>query len=478
MPKLNPNRTPMRRLEPATRVRSFDEVDLGYSEEEALAEAARCLFCPRPGCVEGCPARNDVPGFIRAMTNGDYAGAAAILAETTTLPGICSRVCDHAKQCEGGCNIGKRGDPVSVGALERFVADWARTNGVPNPPANARPRTGKAVAIVGAGPAGIAAAGQLVRQGHDVEVFDRLPTAGGVLAAGIPLFRLSKDVLDWPIQNLKNLGVRFYSQTSLGRDLSIDFLLGAGYDAVFLGIGASAPTWPKVPGERLPGVWQARSFLAQTKLAQLGAGPDGSVPRIGRRVAVIGAGNTAMDVAQTARRLGADQVTVVYRRSAAEVPARQEEVESAKEEGVQFHFLTAPVGFVEGSDGRVKEIECIQMALGEPGADGRRRPVAQPGTEFRLAVDTVVLALGWETDPAVVPFLEEIGLDKYNQVLADPTTGRTTRPGVWAGGDLVTGAATVVHAMAAGRRAAADIDAWLAGEDAAAAQPVLAAARG
>ncbi len=477
MPKLNPNHTPMRRLEPATRARTFDEVDLGYSEEEALAEAARCIFCPRPGCVEGCPARNNVPGFIRAVTNRDYAGAAAILAETTSLPSICSRVCDQAKQCEGGCNIGKRGDPVSVGALERFVADWARNNGVPNPAPTGAPATGFAVAIVGAGPAGISAAGQLVRQGHRVDVFDRLPTPGGVLAAGIPSFRLTRDVLDWPIQNLRDLGVRFYTQTSLGHDLSIDFLLGSGYDAVFLAIGTSAPTWPGVPGERLPGVWQASAFLAQTKLTQLGVGRGFSLPEIGRRVAVIGAGNTAMDVATTALRLGGEEVTILYRRSPAEVPARHEEVESAKAEGVQFHFLTAPVGFVAGANGDVAAVECIEMALGEPGSDGRRRPVPQPGTEFRLAVDSVVLALGWETERSAVPFLEEIGLDKHNQVVTDPETGRTTRPRVWAGGDLVTGADTVVRAMAAGRRAAADIDAYLTLGAVRAAEPTLAGAR-
>ncbi len=468
MPKLNPNRVPMRRLDPATRVFSFQEVDLGYTEEEMVAEAQRCLLCPRPACVEGCPARNRIPEFIRALQLGDLPAAAQALAERSSFPAICSRVCDHARQCEGSCAVGKRADPVAIGALERYVGDWAREHAFAIPLADAAPRTGRYVAVVGAGPAGLAAAGELARRGHQVDVFDALPVPGGVLAAGIPAFRLPNEVIDWPVQNVKALGVRFYPSTRLGPDFSLDFLFESGYNAVFLAIGASAPTWPGLPGERLPGVWQANDFLARAKLSQYGGLEGHARPQVGRQVVVIGAGNTAMDVAQTARRLGAEEVQVVYRRSAAEVPARHEEVESAEEEGVTFRFLIAPTRFSAGPDGNVEAMECIAMQLGEPGPDGRRKPMPEPGSEFRVPVDTVVLALGFETDPAAVPFIESIGLSRHKQAIVNPETGRTSRTGVWAGGDLVTGADTVVRAMAAGRRAAADIDVFLsaAGEEA------------
>lgn len=468
-------------LDPKERINHFDEIDQGFSGfAEAWSEANRCLQCPKPRCREGCPVHNDIPGFIRALLEGNPAKGIQILRQTTNFPGICGRVCDHPRLCEGACILAQEGnEPVAIGALERFLADWElNTNCRQAQAAWQMLPSGKRVAIVGSGPSGLAAAGDLALAGHEVIIYEALPVAGGALAWGIPTFRLPQHVLQAELDFLSSLGVEFKLNTKVGKDLSLDDLL-IQYDAVFLGVGTTVSATLGLPGEDLKGIYTATEFLAGAKLAQLFPGLGYKLPEVGRRLLVFGAGNTAMDVAQTALRLGVvmgigvepreeitdvahtalrlglKEVTVVYRRSEKEMPARREEVESARREGVRFQFLTAPVRFIGDEKGRVQAVECIKMELGEPDERGRRRPVPKLGSEFILEADTVVLALGYRPDPELTQALD---IAKDGLIKADPQTGRTGRPRLWAGGDIISGPASVVEAMRAGKAAAKDID--------------------
>ncbi|HBY97671.1 MAG TPA: dihydropyrimidine dehydrogenase [Chloroflexi bacterium] len=473
--------------DPHERSVDFEEVELGYSREQALVEATRCLQCPEPLCIQGCPVHNDIPGFIRALVDQDFQRGIAVLRRTTNFPAICGRVCDFARQCEGACVLAQEGgDAIAIGALERFLGTWEQASGRRQQPAEQKaPATGRRVAVVGSGPSGLACAADLALRGHQVTVFESLPIIGGALAWGIPTFRLPPPVLAAEIEFLEAVGVCFRVNTTIGTDLTIDNLLAQGYGAVFIGAGTIVPTRLRIPGEELNGVYTATEFLTRTKLSRSGQAPGEGAPTIGERLAVIGAGNTAMDVAQTAVRLGSivqrdglkeftsmdvaetalrlgfREVTVVYRRSESEMPARREEVGSAREEGVRFMFLTTPVRFIGDEQARLVAMECQEMGLGAPDASGRRRPVPKPGTEFTLPVDTVVLALGYQADKTLSETTGGLAADRWGLITVDPETGRTGRTGVWAGGDIVTGADTVVRAMGAGKRAARDIDRFL-----------------
>jgi len=476
-----PPRVPTEVLRPEERVNHFDEIDRGFPGfAEAWAEANRCLQCPKPRCREGCPAHNDIPGFIRALLDGDPAEGVLILRRTSNFPGICGRVCDWNNQCEGACILKLEGnEPVAIGALERFLADWELAEGRRLAQAAAqRLPSGRSVAVVGSGPSGLAAAQDLALAGHRVVIYEELPLAGGALAWGIPTFRLPQHLLQAELEYLERLGVELILRTKVGRDVGLDELLEE-YDAVFLGVGTTVAATPGLPGEDLEGVYTATEFLSRAKLSQLDPSLGYEPPRIGRRLAVFGAGNTAMDVAQTALRLGVEskeeitdvvhtalrmgttEVMVIYRRSEAEMPARREEVASAREEGVKFRFLTAPVRFIGDEHGRLRAVECIEMELGEPDRSGRRRPIPKAGSEFVLEVDTAVLALGYRPDTSFLQGSGGIATDNGGLITVDRRTGRTDREGVWAGGDIVTGPATVVGAMAAGKRAARDIDRYL-----------------
>lgn len=486
-PALSGYRVRMPARDPHERTAHFDEVELGYDRQQARVEASRCLLCPDPLCVQGCPVHNDIPGFIRAIVDQEFEHGIKVLRRTTNFPAICGRVCDFARQCEGACVLAQEGgDPIAIGALERFLGEWERTTGRRGRQAEQQaPATGRRVAIVGSGPSGLACAADLALRGHQVTVFESLPVIGGALAWGIPTFRLPPAVLAAEIEFLEAIGVHFQVNTTVGQDLSIDELLARGYDAVFIGAGTTVPTRLKIPGEELEGVYTATEFLTRAKLSQTAQLPGDGPPQVGTRLAVIGAGNTAMDVAQTAVRLGSivqrdglkeftsmdvaetalrlgfREVTVVYRRSESEMPARREEVASAREEGVRFMFLTTPVRFIGNEQGRLVAMECQEMGLGPPDASGRRRPVPKPGTEFRLPVDTVVLALGYQADGTLTKTTGGLATDRWGLITVDRETGRTSRDRVWAGGDIVTGADTVVRAMGAGKRAARDIDRFL-----------------
>jgi len=478
-------RTPTKVLDPKERINHFEEIDQGFSGfEEAWGEANRCLQCPKPRCQKGCPVHNDIPGFIGALLEGDPAKGLRILRQTSNFPGICGRVCDHPRLCEGACILAQEGnEPVAIGALERFLADWELDTG--RRQAQAAWQTipsGKRVAIVGSGPSGLAAAGDLALAGHKVVIYEALPLAGGALAWGIPTFRLPQHVLQAELDFLLSLGVEFKLNTKVGKDLSLADLI-AQYDAVFLGVGTTVAATLGLPGEDLKGIYTATEFLASSKLAQLAPDLGYKPPEVGQKLLVFGAGNTAMDVAQTALRLGVGmgvepreeitdvahtalrlglkEVTVVYRRSEKEMPARREEVESARREGVHFQFLTAPVRFIADAKGHVQAVECIRMELGEPDERGRRKPVPKLGSEFILEADTVVLALGYRPDPELTQ-AADIATDKNGLIKADPQTGRIGRR-LWAGGDILSGPASVVEAMRAGKAAAKDIDCTLRG---------------
>jgi glutamate synthase (NADPH/NADH) small chain len=448
VPKLNPHRVPVPRREPGERVHSFDEIELGYSFAEARAEAERCIQCPAQPCVQACPGGNSIPTLIAAIRDGRLSEGIQALRRTSAFPAICSRLCDQAQQCEGACAIGKRGDAVAIGRLERFLADWDQVN---------RPRasrngywTSRRVAVVGGGPCGMAAAGLLAERGHDVHVIDALSDIGGVLAWGIPLFRLPDRVLQAEVDRLFDLGVVFHGSQRFGPTLTLDGLFERGYHAVLLATGAPHAMGLNVPGSDLPGVVDATRFLSMAKLA--------GQHRVGRRVVVIGGGNTAMDVAGTAVRLGAQQVTVLYRRTRDLLPARREEVHAAEEEGVRFQFQAAPLAFLPDAHGHLAAVRCARTTPGAPGPDGRATAVVVPGDELDVATDQAVLAVGYSADPSLRVALHGIALDPRGYVQVDPATGRTSRAGVWAGGDVVTGPATVAAAMAAGLRAARDID--------------------
>ncbi len=465
MPKLNLNRVPMPRQDPKVRRRNFNEVALGYNLEQAREEASRCLQCPKRPCTEGCPVGVDIPDFIKAIVDSNMPEAVKILKNKNSLPGICGRVCPQETQCEASCTLAKKQAPIAIGRLERYVADWERANKqAVHSAIDPAPPSGKRVAVVGSGPAGLTAAADLAKLGHRVTIFEALHVAGGVLMYGIPEFRLPKEIVQAEVDYVSSLGVELKLDSVIGRINTVDELLSNGYDAVFLGTGAGAPIFLNAPGENLCGIYSANEFLTRTILMKGYLFPEYDTPiTIGKRVAVVGGGNVAMDSARCALRLGAREVYIIYRRSEAEMPARREEVENAMEEGIVFKFLTNPTGFLGNGRGWVMAMECIQMELGEPDESGRRRPVPKPGSEFLMNVDTVIVALGNNPNPLIAQTTEGLETTRRGTIVADEVTGKTTKPKVWAGGDIVTGAATVISAMGAGKRAAASIDSYLRG---------------
>ena len=449
--------------EPKARARNFNEVPLGYTPEMAQLESSRCLSCKKPKCIEGCPVEIDIPAFIERINKGDYAEAARKLKERNSLPAVCGRVCPQEDQCEKLCIVGKKDEPVAIGRLERFIADWERNKGGVFIPERA-PSTGKKVAVVGSGPAGLTLAGDLILKGHQVTIFEALHKAGGVLIYGIPEFRLPKDIVQAEVNYLERLGVKVEVNSVIGRIETVDELLKE-YDAVFLGLGAGLPQFLNIPGENLCGIYSANEYLTRSNLMKAYLFPQYDTPIAkGKNVAVFGAGNVAMDSARTALRLGAETVRIIYRRSRDEMPARIEEVHHAEEEGVQFHLLTAPVRFLGDERGWVMGVECLRMELGEPDESGRRRPVPVKGSEFRLECDLAVVAIGAGPNPLLPTTTPGLELNKKGYIVADLETGKTSKPEVWAGGDIVTGSATVILAMGAGRKAANSIHESLTGK--------------
>jgi glutamate synthase (NADPH/NADH) small chain len=465
-PKKAPVKRPRAEMpaqEPKERARNFSEVALGYLESVAVGEAERCLQCKNPTCREGCPVEVKIPEFLGQVRDGDFEAAYYSLKETNSLPAVCGRVCPQETQCEVKCVLGKKGEPVAIGRLERYVADWALAQGLGKP--QKALSNGKKVAIVGSGPAGLTCAGDLAKKGYEVTIFEALHAPGGVLIYGIPEFRLPKDIVASEIRGLEDLGVEVRCDVVVGRTITVDELFGDGYEAVFLGTGAGLPMFMNIPGETLNGVYSANEFLTRTNLMKAYLFPDWDTPiKAGRSVAVIGSGNVAMDAVRCSLRLGAEQAMIVYRRSEAEMPARKEELEHAKEEGVIFHTLCSPVRILGNSEGWVTGLECIRMELGEPDSSGRRRPVPIKGSEFVLECDTVVMALGTTPNPLVSQTTKGLEVDTYGCLVTRDDSGLTTRNMVWAGGDAVTGAATVILAMGAGKKAATAIDVALQGK--------------
>jgi glutamate synthase (NADPH) small chain len=463
--KLNLDRVPIPKQASEVRKRNFNEVALGYNDEKALEEASRCIACKKPGCKEGCPVNVDIPEFIRAIREGNMPEAVRILKSKNSLPGICGRVCPQESQCEMTCNLAKKGGPIAIGRLERYVADWERAHPeIMEQQKGQISFNGKKVAVVGAGPAGLTCAADLAKLGCRVTIFEALHVAGGVLMYGIPEFRLPKKIVQAEVAYVASLGVKIELDSVVGKVVTLAELLGSGYHAIFLGTGAGAPMFMDIPGENLNGIYSANEFLTRVNLMKAYQFPEYDTPvLIGRRVAVIGGGNVAMDSARCALRLGADEVYIIYRRSEVEMPARREEVENAKEEGIQFKLLTNPKRYIGNESGWVVSIECYEMELGEPDESGRRRPIAKKGSEFILDVDMVVAALGTRPNPLIAQTTSDLKTTKHGTVVADETTGKTMKDRVWAGGDIVTGAATVISAMGAARRAARDIDKYLRG---------------
>jgi len=455
----------MPKQEVAVRRRNFNEVALGYREQQAVEEASRCIQCKKPNCITGCPVGVNIPEFIRAVREGDMPEAVRIIKSTNSLPAITGRVCPQETQCEMVCALNKKGAPIAVGRLERYVADWERSH--PEIEERQKKRVtfnGKKVAIVGSGPAGLTCAADLAKLGYEVTIFEALHVAGGVLMYGIPEFRLPKDVVQAEVDYVKSLGVEIKLDHVIGKIATVDELLQNGYDAVFLSPGAGAPMFLNIPGENLSGIYSANEFLTRTNLMKAYRFPEYDTPiKVGRNVAVIGGGNVAMDASRCALRLGAEGVHLIYRRSEVEMPARAEERENAKEEGVIFKLLTNPSRFIEDESGKVKAVECYEMELGEPDESGRRRPIQKPGTEFTMPVDTVIVALGTSPNPIIPSTTEGLEVTKWGTVKADEDNGRTSKGRVWCGGDMATGAATVISAMGAGKRAAADINTYFEG---------------
>ena len=458
MPNMNPKKCPMPEQAPDVRNKNFEEVTLGYTAEMAVEEAQRCLNCKNKPCMTGCPVQVKIPEFIALVAEGKFLEAAAKIKETSALPAVCGRVCPQESQCECHCVRGIKGEAVAIGRLERFVADYARENSTEKavkPESN-----GHKVAIVGAGPAGLTCAGDLARMGYEVTVFEALHTAGGVLMYGIQEFRLPKTIVQKEIDTLKDLGVEFVLNFVVGRSETIDELFGDGYEAIFVGSGAGLPTFIGVPGENANGVYSANEYLTRSNLMKA-FDPDSRTPIMhGKKVAVVGGGNVAMDAARTALRLGAE-VHIVYRRSEEELPARVEEVHHAKEEGIIFDLLTNPTEILSDDKGWVTGMKCIRMELGEPDESGRRRPVEVPGSEFVMELDTVIMSLGTSPNPLISSTTKGLDTNKWKCIIADENNGKTTKEGVYAGGDAVTGAATVILAMGAGKAAAKGIDEYL-----------------
>ena len=453
-------KTPVREQDPKVRATNFEEVCLGYNREEAMEEASRCINCKNAQCIKGCPVSINIPGFIEKVKNGDVEGAYQVISESSALPAVCGRVCPQESQCEGKCIRGIKGEPVSIGKLERFVADSAREAGIK--PQGAEKKNGKKVAVIGSGPAGLTCAGDLARMGYEVTIFEALHEPGGVLVYGIPEFRLPKTkVVAKEIENVKSLGVKIETNVVVGKSVTIDELLEEeGYDAVFIGSGAGLPKFMGIPGEQANGVFSANEYLTRSNLMKAFCEDSNTPIMHGKQVAVVGGGNVAMDAARTALRLGAE-VHIVYRSSEEEIPARVEEVHHAKEEGIIFDLLTNPVEILEDEKGWVNGIRCIKMELGEPDESGRRRPVEVPGSEFVIDVDTVIMSLGTSPNPLISSTTKGLEINKRKCIIAEEDCGKTTKEGVYAGGDAVTGAATVILAMGAGKTAAKGIDEYL-----------------
>jgi glutamate synthase (NADPH/NADH) small chain len=455
------SRVPMPEQQPKIRARNFLEVPTGYTVKMAQEEASRCLQCKKPGCVEGCPVGVDIPGFIDLISQGDMTGAIRNLWGKNALPAVCGRVCPQESQCEGKCIVGKKGDPVGIGNLERFCADYERENGTGELPPKAAP-TGKRVAVVGSGPSGLTVAGDLIVKGHDVTIFEAFHKAGGVLVYGIPEFRLPKAIVAQEVNFLERLGVKIQVNAVVGRTVSLDELFEEGFDAIYVGVGAGLPKFMNIPGENYVGILSANEYLTRANLMRAYKYPEVDTPiPLGKNVVVLGAGNVAMDSARTAMRLGAESVKIVYRRSRDEMPARQAEIHHAEEEGIELFLLTNPTRYLGDQNGRLTGMECLRMELGEPDASGRRRPVAIKGSEFEIACDLCIVAVGSGANPLLTSETPDMKLNKWGNVVADEKNGKTTKRAVWAGGDIVTGAATVILAMGAGRHAANSIHEYL-----------------
>ena len=459
MPNMSLKKNPMPSQSPEERSKNYNEVALGYTREQAIDEAQRCLHCKNRPCVSGCPVRIHIPDFIAKVAEGEFEEAYQIISQSSSLPAVCGRVCPQESQCEMHCVRGIKGEPVAIGRLERFVADWHNAHSEAAP---ALPEpNGHKVAVIGSGPSGLTCAGDLAKKGYKVTVFEALHTAGGVLVYGIPEFRLPKSIVQKEIDSLRALGVDVETNVVIGKTITIDELMSEyGYEAVFIGSGAGLPKFMGIPGENLKGVYSANEFLTRINLMKAYRPVCDTPIQHGRRVAVVGGGNVAMDAARCARRLGAE-VTVIYRRTEAELPARREEVEHAMEEGIEFRFLTNPVEVLAGEQGWMRGVRCQRMELGEPDASGRRRPVAVEGSEFDLEMDCMIMALGTSPNPLIKSTTQGLETQKWGGIVADEATGLTSREGIYAGGDAVTGAATVILAMGAGKNAAAAIDEYI-----------------
>ncbi|MBM9604944.1 NADPH-dependent glutamate synthase [Desulfopila inferna] len=455
-------RVAMPEQDPQVRARNFLEVPTGYTLKMAQEEAARCLQCRKPGCVTGCPVGVDIPGFIDLIAQGDMTGAIRNLWTKNALPAVCGRVCPQEIQCEGKCIVGKKGEPVAIGNLERFAADYERQHGTGEMPPVAPP-TGKKVAVVGSGPSGLTVAGDLILKGHEVTIFEAFHKPGGVLVYGIPEFRLPKeDIVAQEVDFLRKLGVKIECNVVIGRTVTLDELFEQGFDAVYVGVGAGLPRFMNIPGENLVGILSANEYLTRANLMKAYKFPEVDTPiPMGKNVVVLGAGNVAMDSARTAMRLGADSVKIVYRRSREEMPARKAEIHHAEEEGIEMFLLTNPTKYLGNEKGRLTGMECLKMELGEPDESGRRRPVAVKGSEFELECDLCIVAVGSGANPLLTSDTPDMALNKWGNIVTDEKTGKTTKKGVWAGGDIVTGAATVILAMGAGREAADSIHDYL-----------------
>ena len=456
------SRQPMPEQLPELRARNFDEVPYGYSPEAAIKEAKRCLNCKKPGCISGCPVQVKIPEFLSLIAKGDFAAAARKVKETNALPAVSGRVCPQELQCESKCIIGKKGEPIAIGNLERFCADYERENNLAELPEKSA-LTGKKVAVIGSGPAGLTVAGDLLRLGHAVTIFEALHKTGGVLFYGIPEFRLPKAIVEAEVDFLERMGAKIKVDSIIGNIRTVDELLSKdGFDAAFIAVGAGLPSFIRIPGMNLSGVYSANEYLTRSNLMRAYLFPEYDTPLIfGKDVAVFGAGNVAMDAARTAMRLGAERVRIVYRRSREEMPARAAEIHHAGEEGIEFFLLTAPTRLFGDETGRLTGMECLKMELGEPDESGRRRPVPIEGSEFKLDCDLAVIAVGSGANPLLTKSTPSLDLTKWGYIVADPDTGKTTKKAVWAGGDIVTGQATVILAMGAGRKAAKSIHQYL-----------------
>ncbi len=471
MPNMRLDKNPMPTQDPQVRAHNFNEVAIGYSDETAVDEALRCLNCKNMPCVSGCPVNIHIPEFIQKIKDGDFEGAYQVINLTSSLPAVCGRVCPQETQCESKCVRGIKGEPVGIGRLERFVADWH--NAHCGEPAKAAEPNGHKVAVIGSGPSGLTCAGDLAKKGYAVTVFEALHTAGGVLVYGIPEFRLPKSIVSKEVDNLKAMGVEIATDMVIGKTLTVDELFERGYEAVFIGSGAGLPNFMNIPGESCKGVYSANEFLTRANLMKAYKSDSDTPIMKGGKVAVVGGGNVAMDAARTALRLGAEKVYIVYRRSMEELPARREEVEHAMEEGIEFKLLNNPVEIIgyenpddrrDPKNGFVTGMKCVRMELGEPDEKGRRRPVAVEGSEFVLDVDTVVIAIGTSPNPLIKSTTAGLEVNKHGGIIVEEDTGATTKEGVYAGGDAVTGAATVISAMGAGKLAAKSIDEYLSGK--------------